>query len=412
MLTTIASILIFSAVILIHELGHFLAARSEGIKVNEFSIGMGPVLYKKEGKETNYFIKALPIGGYIKMEGEDEDSFSDSSFNSKTPLQRFKVIFMGPFMNFMLSLILFFIIIMSYGIAGTTIDYIDEASNEYQAGLRTGDKIISINDKRVNFWDDLSNEIIKHESSYNAVVEREGQKYSIEVTQGYRYIVGISPVQIEDKYTTELSIVNVGYPAEKAGLKEGDLILSINGQVTKEWEDVRNTIADSKGKPLEFEFERDGSIQKITVNAENQIMISFYTKADKGIFSAIKGSLYKTVFYIKLMFQFVLMLISGQASTDAIAGPVGIISMVGEAAKLGWYPLLNLAAFISINLGFLNLMPIPALDGSRLMFIVLEGIRGKRISPDKEGHIHFIGFVLLMALMFFVLYKDLIKLIN
>jgi regulator of sigma E protease len=175
---------------------------------------------------------------------------------------------------------------------------------------------------------------------------------------------------------------------------------------------VRTTIASSKGDSLEFKIDRDGEIKEIILYPENQIMIGFYTEASTGLFTALKGALFRTVFYVKLMFQLILMLFSGQASSDAIAGPVGIISMVGEAARLGIYPLMNLAAFISINLGFMNLLPIPALDGSRLMFILIEGIRGKRIPPEKEGYIHFVGFVFLMTLMFFVLYKDIIKLLN
>ncbi|MBN2285321.1 MAG: RIP metalloprotease RseP [Tissierellales bacterium] len=412
MLTTVSSILIFSIVILIHELGHFLAARSVGIKVNEFSIGMGPVLFKKEGKETNYFIKAFPIGGYIKMEGEDDDSFSQSSFNSKTPLQRFKVIFMGPFMNFMLALLLFFILISFYGIAGTTVSYIDENSNEYTAGLRQNDTIIGIGDKTVYFWDDLSNEITKYDDKYTVVIKRNDEKIILDINQGYRYIVGISPVMENEIYTTKIEMVNMDFPADKAGLKAGDVILAINDLTMETWDEVRTTIASSKGDSLEFKIDRDGEIKKIILYPENQIMIGFYTEASTGLFTAFKGALFRTVFYVKLMFQLILMLFSGQASSDAIAGPVGIISMVGEAARLGIYPLMNLAAFISINLGFMNLLPIPALDGSRLMFILIEGIRGKRIPPEKEGYIHFVGFVFLMTLMFFVLYKDIIKLLN
>ena len=202
------------------------------------------------------------------------------------------------------------------------------------------------------------------------------------------------------------------YPAEKAGLKPGDKILSINGVTTTTWEEVRSNIADSGGVNLLIEFERDNQIQTVEVMPENQITIGFYTRMDRSIISAVTGSIHRVVFYITLMFQLIGMMITGQVGSEAVAGPIGIISMVGEAARLGLYPLLNLMAFININLGFINLMPVPALDGSRLVFIAIEGIRGKRISPEKEGYIHFIGFVFLMALMFFVLYKDIIKILN
>lgn len=412
MLTAVASVLIFSMAILIHELGHFWAARKAGINVSEFSIGMGPVLFQKKGKETIYYIKALPIGGYIKMEGEDEEAISERSFSSKSPWQRFRVILMGPIMNFALALIIFFVVVLAYGIAGTTVDYIDENTTEYAAGLRPGDKIIKIEDTKVRYWEDLTNEIIKHEDQYSLTVVRDNVEQTFQIQQNYRYIVGISPTEADGAYTTELAVVNVGYPAENAGLKPGDKILSINGVTTVTWEEVRSNIANSGGVNLIVEFERDNQIQTVEVIPENQITIGFYTEMDKSILTAVTGSIHRVIFYITLMFQLIGMMITGQVGSEAVAGPIGIISMVGEAARLGLYPLLNLMAFININLGFINLMPVPALDGSRLVFIAIEGIRGKRISPEKEGYIHFIGFVFLMALMFFVLYKDIIKILN
>ncbi|HAE42519.1 MAG TPA: RIP metalloprotease RseP, partial [Clostridiales bacterium] len=304
------------------------------------------------------------------------------------------------------------VIVLAYGIAGTTVDYIDENATEFAAGLRPGDKIIKIDDTRVRYWEDLTNEIIKHEDQYRLTVERNNIEQTFDIKQNYRYIVGISPVETDGTYTTELAVVNVNYPAEKAGLKPGDKILSINGVTTTTWEEVRSNIADSGGVNLLIEFERDNQIQTVEVMPENQITIGFYTRMDRSIISAVTGSIHRVVFYITLMFQLIGMMITGQVGSEAVAGPIGIISMVGEAARLGLYPLLNLMAFININLGFINLMPVPALDGSRLVFIAIEGIRGKRISPEKEGYIHFIGFVFLMALMFFVLYKDIIKILN
>lgn len=412
MLTTIASIIIFSLVILIHELGHFLAARSVGIKVNEFSIGMGPVLLKKKGKNTDYLIKAFPIGGYIKMEGEDNESFSDTSFNSKSAIDRFKVIFMGPFMNFILSLIIFFIIILNFGIAGSKVDFIDENSNEYIAGLRSGDEIMEIGNTKVKYWEDISSEISNNKDSYKITILRNNKEYSFDINQSYKYIVGISPTENNGSYTTVLDTVNTGYPADKAGLKSGDKILSINNIETNEWDQVKDVIIESKGNDLNFKVDRNGNIEEIIVSPQNQLILGFYTEMSKNLGIAVTGAFYKTIYYIKLMFNLIIMMISGKVGSDAIAGPIGIISMVGEAAKLGIYPLLNLAAFISINLGFINLLPIPALDGSRLMFIIIEGISRKRIPPEKEGYIHFVGFVFLMALMFFVLYKDILRLMN
>jgi regulator of sigma E protease len=319
---------------------------------------------------------------------------------------------MGPMMNFILAFVLFFVIVSTYGISGTTVEYIDADSNEYASGLREGDEIISIEGNRVRFWDDLYEEISENETDYNIVVERDGKEYDFIIENSYRYVVGISPTEINGEYTTELSMVNMGYPAAEAGIKVGDRIQSINSIDTDTWEEVKDAIKGSHGDEIDILVDRNGKSINIDVEPMNQLTIGFYTEVEKNIVAAIYGSLFKTVFYIKLMFQFILMLFTGNVGTEAIAGPVGIISMVGEAAKIGLYPLINLAAFISINLGFMNLLPIPALDGSRLVFIIWEGVSGKRIPPDKEGYVHFIGFVFLMALMFFVLYKDILKLLT
>ncbi len=413
MITAITSIIIFSLVILIHEMGHFLAARKADIDVSEFSVGMGPVLFKKKGKrETTYFIKALPIGGYIKMEGEDEDSFSEKSFNAKSPFKRFMVIFMGPVMNFALAIGLFFIIVLAYGIGGTEVEFVAEDSQEYASGLRPGDQILAINDRRVRYWEDLTNEITQHEQNYTMTVNRDGETIHLSMTQNYRYIVGISPIEVDGEFTTQMANVNFQFPADLAGIRVGDTIKKINGSPMTSWDQIRDTIGQSNGKTLLFEVDREGAILEIEVQPDRQISLGFYTALDKSIWTAITGSVHRTIFYVRLMFQLIFMMISGQVGSEAIAGPVGIISMVGEAARIGWYPLLNLAAFISINLGFFNLLPIPALDGSRLIFIAIEGIRGKRIPPEKEGYIHFVGFMLLMGLMFFVLYQDIIRLLS
>ena len=204
----------------------------------------------------------------------------------------------------------------------------------------------------------------------------------------------------------------MGYPASEAGIKVGDRIKAVNDIDTDTWEEVKDAIKGSNGNEIVIQVDRNGQTMNFHVTPMKQLTIGFYTEVERNIVAAFYGSLFKTVFYIKLMFKFILMMFTGSVGTEAIAGPVGIISMVGEAARIGLYPLINLAAFISINLGFMNLLPIPALDGSRLVFILWEGISGKRIPPEKEGYVHFIGFVFLMALMFFILYKDILKLLT
>jgi len=410
--TFISSIIIFSLVIIIHELGHFWAAKSVGIKVHEFSIGMGPEIKSIQGEETKYSIKLFPIGGYVKMEGEDDDSFSEDSFNSKSVLSRLKVIFMGPLMNFILALIIFVIVIGVYGISGNTIAEVESSLNEYKTGLRPGDKIVKINDEKVKYWEEIQEEISSSSENYKITVERNKELHEYEVDHNYRYMIGISPEIIEDEYTNTVGFIDETMPAYKGGLRSGDKIISINKVKTNNWNETRELINNSSGNKIELDIERDKEILKLEILPIKQVTIGFYTETQKSISDILLGSVYKTTYYINLMFNFIIMLVSGKVGSEAIAGPVGIVNMIGQAASLGFYPLLNLAAFISINLGFVNLLPIPALDGSRILFLLIEKIRGKRIPPDKEGYIHFVGFVLLMALMFFVLYNDIIRILR
>lgn len=412
MTTLISSVVVFSLVIIIHELGHFWAAKSVGITVHEFSIGMGPEIKSIKKGETKYSIKLFPIGGYVKMEGEDDDSFSEDSFNSKTVFQRLKVIIMGPTMNFVLALIVFVLVIGIYGISGNTVEELDNSLNEYSAGLRPGDEIIEINDEKVKYWEEIQEEISSSSEEYSITVERENELHTYDVSHNYRYMIGISPEIVDDEYTNTIGFIDETMPAYKEGLRSGDRIVSINGTKTEEWEVTRELINDSRGEEINIQVLRDDETISVEVLPKKQITLGFYTETQKSISDILLGSIFKTTYYIGLMFDFIIMLVSGQVGSESIAGPVGIVNMIGQAANLGFYPLLNLAAFISINLGFVNLLPIPALDGSRILFLIIEKIRGKRIPPDKEGYIHFVGFVLLMALMFFVLYNDIMKILR
>lgn len=411
-MTIVAAILVFSVIVLVHEFGHYKAARSVGIKVYEFAIGMGPTLFKKEKNGTIYSIRAVPIGGFVQMEGEEEDVRTSTSFSTKTVWQRFKVVAAGPIMNYVLALVLFIIIALSFGVYGNHVDYIDENSNEYRAGLRTGDKIVSINGEKAYIWEDIFYEIINPENSYYTIkYERDGQVKSAKVENNYRKIIGIT-TEIEDgKATTTVSPTDVTSPAFEAGIKDGDKVVKINDVSVNTWEELTYQVENTEESiPVKVTVNRDGKILDFTIEPQTQITVKFNTALEKSFITAISSSAYKTVYYIELMFKTISQLVTGKLGSDALGGPVMVISMVGEAAESGILSLLNLAAFISINLGFMNLLPIPALDGSKLVFLIIEAIRGKSIPIEKEGYIHFVGFVLLIGFMIFITYKDILRL--
>ncbi|SCG83411.1 putative membrane-associated zinc metalloprotease [Proteiniborus sp. DW1] len=331
MQTALATIFVFFIVVVFHEFGHFIIAKISGIKVHEFAIGMGPRLFKINKGDTDYSLRLLPIGGYVKMEGEDEHSDDEKSFSKKPIGVRMAVIAAGAIMNFVLAIIVFSIYAYNVGVPTTTIDEATERLPAYESGLRSGDTIKSINGSEVNSWDDIKNYI--------------GTSNGEEIT---------------------VSVIRNG--------KEYNFIM----------------------KP-------------ITNKEENRLIIGITPKLVKSLPLSIKSGFQNMIMILGLMFQFIAMLFRGKVSSGDISGPVGIVYLVGEAAKSGFQYVLYVAGFISINLGFFNLLPIPALDGSRLVFLLLELIRGKPVNPEREGFIHFIGFVFLILLMLVVAYKDLIK---
>jgi len=411
LLTLIASILVFSAIVLVHEFGHYKAAKSVGIKVYEFAIGMGPTVLKREKNGTVYSIRAIPIGGFVQMEGEEEDVRTSTSFSTKSVWQRFKVVAAGPVMNFVLALALFLIVAFSFGVYGNTIDFIDENSNEYAEGLRTGDSIVSVNGDKSYIWEDIYYEITNPDNTYYTVeYERDGVLKQAKISNNYRKIVGVTSKLVDGKTTTTVSPSDVTSPAYEAGINDGDVITKINDVPVSTWEEITSNIEKTSDKSVKITVDRNGETMDFTIVPQTQISVKFNTALDKSFSTAISSSAYKTVYFIKLMFKTISQLVTGKLGSDSLGGPVMVISMVGEAAESGILSLLNLAAFISINLGFMNLLPIPALDGSKLVFLVVEAIRGKSIPVEKEGYIHFIGFVVLIGFMIFITYKDILRL--
>lgn len=326
-LTAISFIFVFGLLVFFHELGHFSLAKFNGITVHEFSLGMGPKIYTKQGEETLYAIRALPIGGYVRMEGEDEASEVEGSFSEKGPFQRLQVILAGPLMNFLLAIILFFIIYTIIGMPIASIGEFSSVSPAQEAGMQIGDEIISINGSEIDSWNDVINQISTSEGDITMKVNRVGETITF----------NIKPTQEE---------------------KTGRRIVGISPMITK------NPLLSAK-------------------TAVTQVV--FVTK-----------EIFK--FFIRIPFEGV--------KGGEVVGPVGLVSLVGQAAQKSFLNLLSLAAYISINLGIVNLLPLPALDGGRVIFILFEILRGKPVDPEKEGFVHLVGFILLLTLMAFLVFRD------
>ena len=331
------AIFVFGLIILIHEAGHFLAAKKMGIRVNEFAIGMGPVLFKKQKGETQYAIRLLPIGGFVSMEGEDEDSHDENAFCNKKVWQKIVVVAAGAFMNILLGfLILLILVNMSASIASTKIARFNDGATSSQV-LQVDDEIIKINGNRIFIDNDIIFALLRDQDGLvDMEVERNGER-----------------VQLQDvPFTME------------------------------EYSDGSKSIAiDFKVYPVE-----------------------------KTVGSVIKQALLWPLSIIRQVLFSVVDLVTGNFQLNQLSGPVGVGTAIGQSATMGLRTFLLMVAFITINIGVFNLLPLPALDGGRLVFLIVEGIRGKPVSPKYEGMVHTAGLLLLLGVVLFVTFNDIQRL--
>lgn len=337
-------ILILSLIVLVHEFGHFIFAKMFGIYVYEFSIGMGPKIFskKKKGGETYYSIRAIPLGGFVSLAGEqveEDDSVpKDRKLQAKPAWQRFLVMFFGAGNNFILAVLLLFSIGLCFGSTDQT-PYISSVEPDYpaaQAGLEANDKVLKINEHKVSSIDDIS--------LYVTLANKEKPiKFVVEKTNG-----NIETYQIQ---------------AQKQKVKDTETYV---------------------------------------------IGITMEGKEQKGFVAAVKYSISKTKAIFKQMFVVIGNLITGNLSINSLSGPVGIYNVVDQQSKTGLANMLYLIAYLSINVGVINLIPLPAFDGGRILFLLIEKIKGSPVKASTENLIHNIGFILLILLMIYVTIHDII----
>ncbi len=430
LISIIIALIIFGLLVLIHEFGHFIVAKKCGVVVNEFSIGMGPRIFSKVAKSgTRYSVKILLLGGSCAMLGEDEDNEEEGSFNSKPLWARMAIVFAGPFFNFVLAFILALIVI---GYNGADISYVTnvtENSNAYEAGLREGDKITKYNGATVSvgreiYLEDYVNPV--SEEGIELTFVRDGKKQTIKYTPDSeeRYIVGISYYQTDSK--AEITNVPEGSAMDNAGVIAGDEIVEINGTRILSGNELEKYISEHPfGKEkINITVKRNNKEKKVVVVPQ---MTKLYDsgfiynlgREKQSVGGVLKYSLVEVRYEINTVLKSLKMLVTGKVSANEVSGPVGIVSVIGdtynqtktEGLLVTLFTMINLAIMLSANLGVMNLLPIPALDGGRLFLYIIELITRKPIPKDKEGMIHFIGFVLLMALMIFLVFNDIRKIL-
>ena len=418
-MTIIYFILILGTTVFVHELGHFMFAKKYGVHVYEFSLGMGPRLFKfnRKNDETDYCIRLFPIGGFVQMAGEeieeDEDIPEEKRLTSKPPFQRFMIMVAGVMMNFITAIILLFFIGLFNTVSLNNV-YVDGSTIK---GLNNSDRIVAINDHFVNNYDKLALEmtIVGNKDFTMTLKDKKGKKYNVEV----------NPVEVGSSYlpygkdygfsVNDLSITD----SKIKGLKNDSKIVKINDKKITNYDELLSTlekvdndfeltIEDDKGKEKEFDIEVKEKKEDTTLG----FSYGFYLKGEpqKGFVAAIKYSVYKFFSSIEQMIFTVVYLISGDISLSMMSGPVGIFNVVDAYSNTGFVNIISLLCLICINVGFINILPFPAFDGGHVVFILIEKIKGSKVDPKIENTIHNIGFILLMILMVLITYNDIIKL--
>lgn len=427
-MSIILTLIVFSILVFVHEFGHFIMAKKNGIYVVEFSIGMGPRLFSFDKGETKYSWKLIPFGGACQMLGEDEDEDveNDRAFNNKSVWARMVVLAAGPVFNFFLAFVLSVIIIGSVGYDPCIALKQDEGTAAYDAGIQEGDVITEYNGENIVIARDLLlEEYISTvtSDSINVKYKRDGKEYETVVKPKKVYSMGIS-FYADDK-PAEISGVVKESAIEAAGIKAGDVITSLNGTEIKKGKDISEYLDKNPltGDDIEITVERkDKTITKTIAPRTTYSTGLAYSsgRVKTGPLGVLRYSLtemrYDTEYVIKSLW----MLVSGKIGADAVSGPVGIADVVDQTYQESksdgaFYVFLNIAyltVLFSVNLGVLNLLPFPALDGGRLLFVIIEAIRRKPVPKEKEAVVHLIGMAILMAFMVFVLFNDIKKLIG
>ncbi len=430
-MSILLAIVVLSFLIIIHELGHFLVAKAFKVKVNEFSLFMGPKLFSFQKGETTYSLRLIPLGGYVKMEGEEEESDDERAYNKKPVGVRSAIIAAGPIMNILIALIFAFILMAQSGFNTTQVKAVLPGSVAEQVGIKAGDTLEKYNGKMIFLPSDL--EMFAYPLTNESVdlqFERDDKTQNITITPNREqdgYMLGFTPKDNKsfDGVDSNLVIkVSDKSPAKEAGLKEGDRIIKLNGLVINSRRDISKIVDETGKNEIIITVDRAGNVQELKPvkpvarkTAEwKAIGLEFdYSKGD--FLNTIKASIDYTISTSRAIYYSIGWLITGTVPVSELSGPVGITSLINDVVQLSpslkdkVLNLLSFTAMISINLGLVNLIPFPALDGSKLLLLLVEKIRRKPLNPEKEAMITMVGFVLLIALMIYVTANDILRLI-
>jgi regulator of sigma E protease len=428
-------LVMIGVMILIHELGHFWAARWFDVKVEVFSFGFGPRLFGFRKGETDYRFSAILFGGYVKMAGEqpgDETVSDPRGLLAKPRWQRLIIVGAGPFMNIVLAIgLLTGLYMVKYQrleepAVRSVIGYVAPDSPAAKAGIREGDRIVEINGIDNPTWERVSlQEVAGAYQPLRLTIERDGQRFQQEVVPETDERTGIGSAGWSERSQVQLGLLSPGMPAAKAGFQKGDLILTANGQPIHAVLTFHEIIRGSGGKPVTVELLRDGQKRTITVtpvyeklDGPERWMIGAGVEPKLNIINtklslpeALRASVEHNMKGASLIFSVVKGMVERRMSPKSLSGPIGIAQLSGEAAREGASAFIMLMAMISLNLAIFNLLPIPILDGGVIVLLLIEMVMRRDLSLQVKEAFFKLGFVAIMILVVFVMYNDISKIL-
>ena len=427
MTTLLAFLFVLGVLVFVHELGHFLVARYHGVRVLTFSLGFGPKILQTKRGDTVYCVSAIPLGGYVKMAGEtveDKREGREDEFLSKTKWQRFQVLIAGPAMNVVLAVAVMTVVLLQgaqvplFEEGPPVIGSVAEDSAAEEAGILPGDRILTVAGRPVDTWEELMLAVVERpDREVEVSLRRDGEVRALRVTpvgQG-RYNLGdlgVGPdiLPVISAWTPRTTV------ARDAGLEIGDVIEAVDGRRVDQ-QMLIETI-NASAAPLTLQVRREGVRQEITLTPERVgdvrmigVVLAPYEVriVEPGLFEAFTLSLDQNLEWSQLIFRTLWGLLTRETPASQLVGPVGIAQLSGDAAQIGWVTLLQLMAMISLNLGILNLLPIPILDGGHIAVLAMEGVARRDFSVRLKERMLLAGFVVLMTLMVTVIYNDLTR---
>jgi regulator of sigma E protease len=424
--TLLAFLFVLGVLIFVHELGHFLMARAHGVRVLRFSLGFDPKLVKFTRGGTEYSIGIIPLGGFVKLAGEtvdDERTGAPDEFLSKSKWVRFQVYLAGPVMNLLLAFVVLAFVLMQganlplYQSSPALVGTVKAGSPADLAGVKPGDRIVSIDGRDIPTWDALDLEVTpKANRALSVGVERRGERLTLQITPAAFSKYELGDLGVLPVIRPQFVEVQPGRPAERAGLRVGDVVLALDGQRGIDYAAVIDKIKKSAGTQIAFTVERNGEAQDIAVVPDKDgligVTLSAYEvkRVDPTVLQAFVLSAQQNWDSTKAIGRTLSGLLKRELPVKQLMGPVAIAELSGSAAHLGPTALFSFMAMISLNLGLVNLLPVPVLDGGHIAILAVEGVTRRDLSVRIKERILLAGAALIVLLMVTVIYNDVMRL--